>query len=152
MYNKDMLNIVNKTRYHDLESYYPLLEEYYFRTLRVLDLQDDYDLSMILCGPITIRRINRDYRDKDVVTDVISFALLDSEDEVEYEDKVELGDIFINRNRVFSQAEEYGHSVKREFIFLFVHGLLHLLGYDHMEKEDEEKMFSIQKKIVGDLQ
>ncbi len=152
MYNKDMLNIVNKTRYHDLEAYYPLLEEYYFRTLRVLDLQDDYDLSMILCGPITIRRINRDYRDKDVVTDVISFALLDSEDEVEYEDKVELGDIFINRNRVFSQAEEYGHSVKREFIFLFVHGLLHLLGYDHMEKEDEEKMFSIQKKIVGDLQ
>jgi probable rRNA maturation factor len=152
MYNKDMLNIVNKTRYHDLEAYYPLLEEYYFRTLRVLDLQDDYDLSMILCGPITIRRINRDYRGKDAVTDVISFALLDSEDEVEYEDKVELGDIFINRNRVFSQAEEYGHSVKREFIFLFVHGLLHLLGYDHMEKEDEEKMFSIQKKIVGDLQ
>ncbi|MCR4856315.1 MAG: rRNA maturation RNase YbeY [Erysipelotrichaceae bacterium] len=147
-----MLNIVNKTRYHDLEAYYPLLEEYYFRTLRVLDLQDDYDLSMILCGPITIRRINRDYRGKDAVTDVISFALLDSEDEVEYEDKVELGDIFINRNRVFSQAEEYGHSVKREFIFLFVHGLLHLLGYDHMEKEDEEKMFSIQKKIVGDLQ
>lgn len=152
MYNKDMLNIVNKTRYHDLEAYYPLLEEYYFKTLKVLDLQDDYDLSMILCGPITIRRINRDYRDKDAVTDVISFALLDSEDEVEYEDKVELGDIFINRNRVFSQAEEYGHSVKREFVFLFVHGLLHLLGYDHMEKEDEEKMFSIQKKIVGDLQ
>ncbi|MBR6260206.1 MAG: rRNA maturation RNase YbeY, partial [Erysipelotrichaceae bacterium] len=74
-----------------------------------------------------------------------------NEDAVEYEDCIELGDIFINRQRVFSQAKEYGHSVKREFVFLFVHGLLHLLGYDHMNKEDEEKMFSLQRQIVGDL-
>ncbi|MBQ5444149.1 MAG: rRNA maturation RNase YbeY [Erysipelotrichaceae bacterium] len=146
-----MLNIINKTRYNDLKQYYPLLQEYYDKTLEVLGMEDDYVLSVILVGPITIRRINRDYRQKDAVTDVISFALLDDEDAVEYEDEVELGDIFINRNRVFSQAEEYGHSVKREFVFLFVHGMLHLLGYDHMTKEDEEKMFALQRKIVGDL-
>ena len=146
-----MLNIINKTRYNDLKQYYPLLQEYYDKTLEVLGMEDDYVLSVILVGPITIRRINRDYRRKDAVTDVISFALLDDEDAVEYEDDVELGDIFINRNRVFSQAEEYGHSVKREFVFLFVHGMLHLLGYDHMTKEDEEKMFALQRKIVGDL-
>ncbi|MBQ1900909.1 MAG: rRNA maturation RNase YbeY [Erysipelotrichaceae bacterium] len=146
-----MLNIINKTRYNDLKQYYPLLQEYYDKTLEVLGMEDDYVLSVILVGPITIRRINRDYRQKDAVTDVISFALLDDEDTVEYEDDVELGDIFINRNRVFSQAEEYGHSVKREFVFLFVHGMLHLLGYDHMTKEDEEKMFALQRKIVGDL-
>ncbi|MCR4633108.1 MAG: rRNA maturation RNase YbeY [Erysipelotrichaceae bacterium] len=146
-----MLNIINKTKYDDLKEYYPLLEEYYDKTLQVLGLHDDYVLSLILCGPITIRRINRDYRQKDAVTDVISFALLDDDDMVEYEDRVELGDIFINRRRVLSQAEDYGHSVKREFVFLFVHGLLHLLGYDHMNKEDEEKMFALQKKIVGDL-
>ena len=146
-----MLNIINKTKYNDLKQYYPLLQEYYDKTLEVLGMEDDYVLSVILVGPITIRRINRDYRQKDAVTDVISFALLDDEDAVEYEDDVELGDIFINRNRVFSQAEDYGHSVKREFIFLFVHGMLHLLGYDHMTKEDEEKMFALQKKIVGDL-
>ena len=146
-----MLNIINKTRYNDLKQYYPLLQEYYDKTLEVLGMEDDYVLSVILVGPITIRRINRDYRRKDAVTDVISFALLDDEDAVEYEDEVELGDIFINRNRVFSQAEEYGHSVKREFVFLFVHGMLHLLGYDHMTKEDEEKMFALQRKIVGDL-
>lgn len=146
-----MLNIINKTRYNDLKQYYPLLQEYYDKTLEVLGMEDDYVLSVILVGPITIRRINRDYRQKDAVTDVISFALLDDEDAVEYEDDVELGDIFINRNRVFSQAEEYGHSVKREFVFLFVHGMLHLLGYDHMTKEDEEKMFALQRKIVGDL-
>ena len=151
MYNEGMLNIVNKTKYHDLEPYYKDLEEYYHRTLKVLELEDDYDLSVIICGPITIKRINRDYRNKDAVTDVISFALLDDEEEMEYDDKIELGDIFINRNRVYSQAEEYSHSVRREFVFLFVHGLLHLLGYDHMNKEDEERMFSLQKLIIGDL-
>ncbi len=151
MYNECMLNIVNKSRYNDLKDYYPYLEEYYQKTLEILQIEDNYVLSLIICGPITIKRINRDYRNKDAVTDVISFALLDNEDAVEYEDCIELGDIFINRQRVFSQAKEYGHSVKREFVFLFVHGLLHLLGYDHMNKEDEEKMFSLQRQIVGDL-
>ena len=151
MYNECMLNIVNKSRYNDLKDYYPYLEEYYQKTLEVLQIEDNYVLLLIICGPITIKRINRDYRNKDAVTDVISFALLDNEDAVEYEDCIELGDIFINRQRVFSQAKEYGHSVKREFVFLFVHGLLHLLGYDHMNKEDEEKMFSLQRQIVGDL-
>lgn len=151
MYNECMLNIVNKSRYNDLKDYYPYLEEYYQKTLEVLQIEDNFVLSLIICGPITIKRINRDYRNKDAVTDVISFALLDNEDAVEYEDCIELGDIFINRQRVFSQAKEYGHSVKREFVFLFVHGLLHLLGYDHMNKEDEEKMFSLQRQIVGDL-
>ena len=146
-----MLNIINKTKYSDLKEYYPLLEEYYCKTLETLGMKDDYVLSLIICGPISIRKINREYRGIDAVTDVISFALLDDDDMVEYEDRVELGDIFINRNRGFSQAEEYGHSVRREFVFLFVHGLLHLLGYDHMNEEDEKRMFSLQKEIVGDL-
>ncbi len=146
-----MLNIVNRTKYRDLEQYYPELEKYYRKTLNVLKMEDNYVLSLIICGPVTIRKINREYRNIDAVTDVISFALLDSDDAVEYEDRVELGDIFINRNRTLSQAEEYGHSVKREFVFLFVHGLLHLLGYDHMNEEEEKIMFDLQKKIVKDL-
>ena len=146
-----MLNIVNKTKYKDFTDYYPLLEEYYERTLQVLELNDDYDLSLIIVGPVTIRKINREYRNIDRVTDVISFALLDEEDDYSFDERVELGDIFINRKRVYEQAEEYGHSIKREFIFLFVHGLLHLLGYDHMNEEDEKRMFALQKKIIGDL-
>lgn len=146
-----MVNIINKSKYNDFKSYYPLIEEYYTKTLKVLKLKDNYAVSLIITGPITIRKINREYRNIDKVTDVISFALLDNEETVEYEDEIELGDIFINRNRVISQAKEYGHSKKREFVFLFVHGLLHLLGYDHMNKEDEKKMFALQKKIVGDL-
>lgn len=146
-----MLNIINQTKYRDFEEYYPLLEEYYQKTLEVLHKKDAYVLSLIIVGPVSIHRINRDYRNIDRVTDVISFALLDNDDLVQYEDEIELGDIFINRKRVLSQAEEYGHSVKREFVFLFVHGLLHLLGYDHMTPEDEKEMFGLQKKIVGDL-
>ena len=82
---------------------------------------------------------------------MISFAEIDSDDYDYLCDEVNLGDIFINVDRVYSQAKKYGHSIKREFIFLFIHGLLHLLGYDHMEKEDEKIMFALQDKIVGDL-
>ncbi len=146
-----MLNIINKTKYKDFTDYYSLLEEYYQRTLKELGLNDDYDLSVILCGPVTIRKINREYRGIDRVTDVISFALLDEEDDYSFDDRVELGDIFINRKKVHEQAKEYGHSLKREFLFLFVHGLLHLFGYDHMNEEEEKRMFSLQKKIIGDL-
>jgi len=60
-----------------------------------------------------------------------------------------LGDIYISYDKVISQAEEYGHSTKREICFLAIHGLLHLLGYDHMNKEDEEKMFKLQKELLN---
>jgi probable rRNA maturation factor len=101
-----------------------------------------------------IREINRDYRGKDTPTDVISFAL-----EEEGEDEVEivgadmppvLGDIIISADRTKEQAEEYGHSFMRELGFLAVHGFLHLLGYDHMTKEEEEEMFSKQKDLLDE--
>lgn len=147
-----MVNIVNKTKNNDLKKYYRLIDEYYKKTLKVLKENDKYNLSLILVGPISIKRINREYRHIDKETDVISFALLDNDDGyINPQEEIELGDIFININKIIAQAKEYGHSQKREFVFLFVHGLLHLFGYDHMNKEDEEKMFSLQKRIVGDL-
>lgn len=146
-----MLNIVNKTNYNDLDKYYPLIKKYYKKTINILKLEDSYDLSLIIVGPKKIREINREYREIDKPTDVISFAMIDSDDDLFYDDAIQLGDIFINRNKVLSQSKEYNHSIKREFVFLFVHGLLHLLGYDHMNPKDEKIMFSIQNKIVGDL-
>lgn len=146
-----MLNIVNKTNYNDLDKYYPLIKKYYKKTINILKLEDSYDLSLIIVGPKKIREINREYRKIDKPTDVISFAMIDSDDDLFYDDAIQLGDIFINRNKVLSQSKEYNHSIKREFVFLFVHGLLHLLGYDHMNPKDEKIMFSIQNKIVGDL-
>lgn len=66
-------------------------------------------------------------------------------------EEAELGDIFINVQAVKTQAEEYGHSQHREVCFLFTHGLLHLLGYDHMEEADEKVMFSLQDEILDEL-
>ena len=91
--------------------------------------------------------MNKNYRNVDRVTDVISFALEDNDD-ISYGDIRVLGDIYICIPQMKRQAVEYGHSEKRELSFLAVHGLLHLLGYDHMVKEDEEVMFGLQELIL----
>ncbi len=108
---------------------------------------DNVDFNIILVSEEKIHEINKEYRGIDRVTDVISFALEDSKD-IDYEGYRLLGDIYICDNKVFSQAEEYGHSVKRELSFLAVHGLLHLLGYDHMNEQDEKVMFNLQEEIL----
>lgn len=146
-----MVEKYDLTRKKELDKYFNDIDEYYKKVLEVLNIEDEMDLSLIIVGKTKIRNINREYRKIDRVTDVISFANIDSDDYDYLSEDVNLGDIFINVDRVNSQAKKYGHSVKREFVFLFVHGMLHLLGYDHMEKEDEEVMFSLQEKIVGEL-
>lgn len=95
-----------------------------------------------------IHAMNKEYRNVDRVTDVISFALEDNDDMI-YGDIRMLGDIYICIPQMKRQAVEYGHSEKRELSFLAVHGLLHLLGYDHMTKEDEEVMFGLQELILN---
>ena len=92
------------------------------------------NFNVIIVDNEYIHKLNKEYRGIDRPTDVISFALEDSED-IKYEDFRLLGDIYISIDKAKEQAEEYGHSFKREICFLAVHGLLHLLGYDHMEKE-----------------
>ena len=94
-----------------------------------------------------IHKINKEYRGIDRPTDVISFALEDDK-QIDLPDLRVLGDIYISYDKVISQAKEYGHSNKRELCFLAVHGLLHLLGYDHMTKDDEIKMFGLQKELL----
>ena len=94
-----------------------------------------------------IHEINKEYRNIDRETDVISFALEDEKD-ITYDDFRLLGDIYISIDRVVSQAKEYGHSELREICFLATHGILHLLGYDHMEPDDEKEMFDLQNKLL----
>ena len=103
--------------------------------------------NIIIVDENTIHKINKTYRGIDRSTDVISFALEDNKD-IEYDNYRLLGDIYICDKKVFDQAKEYGHSVKRELSFLAVHGLLHLLGYDHMKPEDEKVMFGLQEEIL----
>ena len=101
--------------------------------------------NIIFVDDEEIQRINRQYRNIDRVTDVISFALCDDPDN-QMED--ELGDIFIDLDQAFRQAEDYGHSITREVAFLAVHGYLHLCGYDHITEEDEKVMFAKQDEIL----
>ena len=106
--------------------------------------------SIILIDNEEIHQINKERRGVDRATDVISFALEDSPDD--FDEFRILGDIFISIPKMQEQAKEYGHSEKRELSFLVVHGLLHLLGYDHMKsKKDEEIMFSLQDEILASL-
>lgn len=108
----------------------------------------DASFSVIIIDNERIHEINKKYRGIDRPTDVISFALEENEN---YETKERLlGDIYISIDKVYEQAESYGHSVKRELFFLVTHGFLHLLGYDHMEKKDEEVMFPLQEKILDE--
>lgn len=122
------------------------------RAQEVLKLEDQYSMSVIFVDPEEIHEINKTYRNIDRPTDVISFALRDEADDYEMmEEDNELGDIFINIQAIVDQASEYGHSMRREVCFLFTHGLLHLLGYDHMCEEDEKQMFALQDVILNDI-
>lgn len=109
---------------------------------------DNVIFNVIIVDNEKIHEINREYRNIDRPTDVISFALEDDKTFNRTDIRV-LGDIYISIDKARSQALEYGHSFKRELFFLSVHGLLHLLGYDHMKKEDEEVMFKKQEEVLS---
>ena len=111
------------------------------------------EVSVTLTNNEYIHTLNREYRGIDRPTDVLSFALNESE-EPEVEDGPDvnvLGDLVISVERAKEQAADYGHSVKREIAFLTVHGMLHLLGYDHMEEEDRIEMEAEQRFVMEKL-
>ena len=106
-------------------------------------------LNIVIVDNEKIREINKEYRNKDAVTDVISFAFEEVKD-VNYENVRFLGEIYISYERCKEQAKDYGHSVRREFCYLAVHGLLHLLGYDHMTEEDKKVMRALEEEILNE--
>lgn len=102
--------------------------------------------NIIIVNNNEIKKLNKKYRNIDKETDVITFAL---EDEKEMKSEVRiLGDIYISIDKVKEQSKLYGHSIRRELSFLALHGILHLLGYDHEEKEKEKIMFDKQEKLL----
>lgn len=122
------------------------LEDYIKYVVKELDIENAI-FNIIFIDNKEIRDINREYRNVDRETDVISFALEDNMDVV-YEDFRLLGDIYISYEKAIEQAELYNHSVKREVFFLATHGILHLLGYDHMDEDDEKVMFGKQNELL----
>ncbi len=110
---------------------------------------DNVEFNVILVDNPYIHKLNKEYRNIDRETDVITFALEDTKD-ITYENYRLLGDIYISVDKAKEQATIYGHSLKRELCFLAVHGFLHLLGYDHMNEEDEKVMFGLQEVILNE--
>lgn len=121
------------------------------QALKTLGIEDDVEVSCVLVDDERIHEINREYRHIDHSTDVISFAMEDNDQFYVEGMPRTLGDIFISVDHAKKQAEEYGHSLRREMCFLFTHGILHLLGYDHMTDEQEKEMFGLQDQILGAL-
>ena len=110
---------------------------------------ENVEFNIIFVDSKMIHEINKTYRNVDRVTDVISFALEDNKT-IELDHRL-LGDIYICIERAHEQAMEYGHSFLRELSFLTIHGLLHLLGYDHMKEDDEKIMFAKQEEILDEF-
>lgn len=139
-----MFEIFNETdrKIEELE----ILNNYVEYVVKKLELEK-CEFNIIIVDNKKIHEINKKYRNVDRETDVISFAMEDLED-IEYDDFRLLGDIYISIDKVISQANEYGHSKLREICFLATHGILHLLGYDHMEPKDEEEMFGLQNELL----
>ena len=119
------------------------------------------EMSLSIVSPKEIQELNKTFRGVDAVTDVLSFPTVDNTERKVLDvgefaveainpntNKLNIGDVIICRERAVEQAAEYGHSVKREMSFLALHGLLHLLGYDHVEPADEEQMTRLQNEIL----
>ena len=138
------IGLFNETD-EDLDEYFKIIKKVLKNGLKLLNI-NKCEFNIIVVDNNYIHELNKKYRGIDRETDVISFALED--DKTFNLDNRVLGDIYISIDKVYSQASEYGHSILREFAFLSVHGMLHLLGYDHMNKKDEEIMFNLQDKIL----
>lgn len=113
----------------------------------------DAEVSLTLTDDVGIQVLNREHRDKDNATDVLSFPQYESLKDLEEleEDFLYLGDIVISVERAKEQAMHYGHSFEREMCFLVVHSMLHLFGYDHMTAEEEQEMTALQEAILSEV-
>ncbi len=143
-----------------MNTVYDIIDNYGYKEYGYLNEVLDYAIKklnilnsvfdIIFIDDEEMHELNKKYRGIDRTTDVLSFALNDNK-HIETE-ITSLGDIFISIPKMKSQAIEYGHSEKRELSFLALHGLLHLLGYDHtLGKKEEEEMFGLQKEILSEL-
>lgn len=112
---------------------------------------EDMEVSLTFVDGPEIQEINRDYRGVDAVTDVLSFPMIEDFNDIIEGDEILLGDVVINMDRVKEQAEEFGHSLEREAVYLFVHSICHLLGYDHMEEDEKVEMRNREEEVMSIL-
>ena len=139
------INIYNET--NDEFPYNDIIEKVVNKAFEIERVKNA-SCSIIIVDNTFIHKLNKEYRGIDRVTDVISFALEDDKSMVIPDNIRLLGDIYISLDKAKEQAREYGHSLERELCFLSIHGLYHLLGYDHESKEEEKIMFKKQEEVL----
>ena len=114
--------------------------------LKSEEAEGDFEVSVSFVTNEEIKTLNRDYRNVDMETDVLSFPMDD-----EFDGTVILGDVVLSTQKIIEQAKDFGHSLEREMLYLTVHSMLHLLGYDHMNADEKDDMRSREKEIMKEL-
>ncbi len=147
--------------WNDEQTIWPIQPELITVLEKLLDVAasseewEDGEVALTFVDDKQIHEMNKEYRGIDRPTDVLSFSMLEGDDaEGDWLDEEEvpiLGDIIISVPKAIAQSEEYGHSIEREIGFLFVHGFLHLIGYDHESEADEQEMFAKQEAILAQI-
>jgi probable rRNA maturation factor len=138
----------------DSKNYQKIMLKIGQATFKELKIRPAFEISVLIASNQVLKKLNLKYRKLNKPTDVLSFPSYSKKELKSLKiskQMLNLGDIVISHQLAQSQAIEYGHSLKREISFLFVHGLLHLLGYDHMNKNEEKQMFKLQDKILNSL-
>ena len=147
--------IDNRTDFEITPETEKLFNDVITESLRYEEFDPQCEISLSIVNNDEIQEINKQYRNIDAPTDVLSFPLLTFEEgeqaDVNENDEIMLGDIIISIEKAISQAEDYGHGLKRELAFLTAHSMLHLMGYDHMEDDEREEMFEKQEAILNNL-
>jgi len=110
---------------------------------------DDIEISVSFVDMDEIRELNRNFRDIDKTTDVLSFPQFEDKMQIPDEGVVSLGDVVICTEQAMLQADDFGHSAEREIVYLFTHSLFHLLGYDHMNEMDKDEMRHAEEKVMA---
>jgi len=114
-------------------------------------MPENAEISLTFVSKEEIRELNSTYRGIDRDTDVLSFPMIEDFNEIEPDDEMMLGDVVICLEKAHEQAEEFGHSDQREIVYLFVHSVCHLLGYDHMEPDEKAEMREAEEKVMSFL-
>lgn len=152
--------ISNETETEISEKIYELIKKAIEASLNELKIDEPVEISVTITDNENIKELNREYRDNDSATDVLSFPMMDlgriiNNNDIKKQNifgqTVPFGDIVISYQRAVEQAEEYGHSIERELAFLTVHSMLHLAGYDHMTEKEEKEMFALQELILNNI-
>ncbi len=152
---KMTLLIDNRTDFEITEEFEKLFNDVVKESLRYEEFDPECEVSLSIVSNDEIQEINKQFREIDAPTDVLRFPLLTFEEgeqaDVNENNEIMLGDIIISIDKAKAQAEEYGHGLRRELAFLTAHSMLHLMGYDHMEEEEQKEMFKKQDDILNNL-